>query len=134
MAKRPDFDIKAMIDGLPAGLDRALLRILSYHSGRQNAIGRGELVANLRRHGFHVSERAMRAQISQLRKAGYLIGSAPGSDGGYYLIQSAQEFDEFVRMEYRAKIADMSETLRAMQKAADSRWGPAAPAQQTTLF
>jgi DNA-binding transcriptional regulator PaaX len=131
MARRPEFDIKATIDSLPAGLDRALLRILSYHSGRQNAIGRGELVANLRRHGFAVSERAMRAQISQLRKSGYLIGSAAGADGGYYLIQTAQEFDEFASMEYRAKIRDMSETLRAMQKAADSRWGSA---QQTTLF
>ena len=33
-----------MVDELPAGLDRAVLRVLSFHVGREMAISRGNLV------------------------------------------------------------------------------------------
>ena len=120
-----------IIDNLPAGLDRAVLRVLSGHSGRKNAIGRGALVRSLAQLGWHVSERQARAMISQLRKAGALIGSAPGEDGGYYLIESQDEFDTFVATEYRAKITDMQETLSAMTRAARQQW---AGVDQLKLF
>jgi len=44
-----DFDfnrgvsLTELIQGLPAGLDRAVLRVLSFHTGRKLAISRGDL-------------------------------------------------------------------------------------------
>jgi hypothetical protein len=128
------FDVDELIKNLPAGLDRSILRILSFHVGCSNTIGRTALVAALRDHGYRVSERQARAQISQLRKAGHLICSAPGEDGGYYLPANDQEFDDFVRTEYLAKITDMQETLSAMKKAAEKQWGKYSPARQPSLF
>lgn len=116
------FDLNRLISSMPEGLDRALLRVLSFHQGRDAAIGRQALVTDLGRMGYHVSERAARAQISQLRKAGHVICSAPGEDGGYYLPTTAQEFEDFVSQEYLAKIRDMQETLAAMRHAARQIW------------
>ena len=101
---------------------------------RDTAIGRKDLVSELARLGFRVNERAARAQISQLRKAGYLICSAPGETGGYYLPAGPDEFETFVQQEYRAKIVDMQETLSAMQKSAEKEWGKYAPEHQGRLF
>jgi hypothetical protein len=70
-----------------------------------------------------VDNRVVRLQISQLRKAGHLIGSAPGSNGGYYLCKTSEEFEEFVREEYLGKISDMQSTLHAMQRSAKKMWG-----------
>ena len=97
-------------------LDRAILRALSYHQGRANAISRRELVAAVRIYG--ASERQIREQIKQLRRAGHLIGSAPGADGGYYMITSLDEYNDFMHTEYMAKIKDMRETVNAMNYAA----------------
>lgn len=133
MTKKPS-PVEVQIAALPAGLDRAVLRILSYHVGRANAIGRQALLMRLGDHGFKVKERAARLCISQLRKAGSLICSAPGEDGGYYLPQDAAEFDDFVRLEYEAKIIDMRETLSAMQRSAERTWGRFAPDRQASLF
>ena len=122
-----------LIASLPAGLDRAILRILSYHHGRDRAIGRRQLVNQIKLHGFDVGERQARACISQLRKTGTLICSAPGEDGGYYIPKDAGEFEEFVRTEYEAKIMDMRETLTAMKKAAEKTWGRYSPEKQIRL-
>jgi predicted DNA-binding transcriptional regulator YafY len=112
-----------LIKSLPAGLDRAILRQLSWFKGRDNAISRNDLVTALAECGFHVSERQARACISQFRKSGVLIGSLPGVNGGYYMIQSLAEFDEFKRTEYLAKIRDMQETLAAMDATARQQYG-----------
>lgn len=111
-------------------LDRSILAILSRHIGRLNAISRRDLCAALacRR----LSERQVREQIRLLRRAGHLIGSAPGEDGGYYLITTLEEFNQFMQMEYLAKIKDMSETAHAMTRAANQVWGSAA--LQTRMF
>jgi predicted DNA-binding transcriptional regulator YafY len=67
---------------------------------------------------YGASERQVREYIKQLRRAGHLIGSAPGADGGYYLITSIDEFNDFMRSEYLAKIKEMRETVNAMNHAA----------------
>ncbi len=123
-----------LITSLPAGLDRAILRILSFHVGRGRPIGRNALVRELRIMGFDVHERAARACISQMRKAGTLICSAPGDDGGYFLPANAEEFSDFVHQEYLAKITDMQETLAAMKKAAEKTWGRFSPEKQLPLL
>jgi DNA-binding transcriptional regulator PaaX len=119
------FDVRKMIDALPHGLDRAILLVLSNRWGRNQAISRTNLVKAVAQMGFPVNERAVRLQISQLRKQGALIGSAPGEDGGYYLVVTAQEFQEFVDTEYLAKIKDMQETLSAMRQSAREVFGEA---------
>ena len=107
---------------LPPGLDRAILDVLSHHVSRGHPISRADLCTSLRT--YRVSERQLREQIKVLRRSGYLIGSAPGSSGGYYLITTPQEFEDFLRSEYQAKISDMRQTVTAMTKSAAQRWGP----------
>lgn len=92
--------------------------LVDYHRGRERAINRRQLVAALAQRGQRVHERVLRECIKQLRRKGALICSAPGEDGGYWLAASRQEYLEFRQAEYAAKIADMSETMRAMDIAA----------------
>jgi hypothetical protein len=119
-------DYKELLGEMPVGLDRAVLRVLSYRRGRDRAVGRTELVNLTAAEGFRVHERALREQIKQLRRAGHLICSMPGEDGGYYLAKDLVEYQEFKRMEFEGKIADMAETLRAMDAAAVKEFGSAA--------
>ena len=65
----------------------------------------------------------VREQIKQLRRAGHLIGSAAGVGGGYYLIKTPQEFQDFLLSEYQSKINDMHRTADSMRDAADKKWG-----------
>lgn len=124
-------DYRDLVEDMPVGLDRALLRVMDFHHGKHAAIGRGELVRQVANCGFKVHERAMREAIKQLRRQGVLICSVPGEDGGYYLAANAQEFYEFARMEFEGKIADMSQTLTAMRAAAAREFGEGV---QRTLF
>lgn len=111
---------------MPPGLDRAVLRVLSYHHGRERAIGRFPLLAEVKRLGFSdTTERQLRLTIHELRRAGHLICSAPGEKGGYYLAATKDEFDKFIETEYTAKIRDMAETVSAMSKAAADQFGQA---------
>lgn len=108
-----------------AQLGSAILYVLSWHQGRDRAIGRDDLVHSpeIRATGF--GERVVRDTIRLLRRQGHLICSTPGVDGGYYLAADWEEFNEFARAEYQAKIADMAETLAAMKAEATRRWGSA---------
>lgn len=111
---------------MPPGLDRAVLRVLNFHRGRERAIGRFPLLAEVKRMGFsETTERQLRLTIHELRRAGHLICSAPGEKGGYYLAATKEEFEAFIEAEYRAKIRDMSETVSAMSKAAADQFGQA---------
>ena len=110
---------------MPVGLDRVVLRLLSFHEGHKSAIGREELVINVKLMGFDVHERLVRHCIRGLRRDGHLICSAPGEDGGYYLAETLAEFEEFAQNEFLAKIGDMSETLAAMRASAREVFGDA---------
>jgi DNA-binding transcriptional regulator PaaX len=120
-----------LIQNMPPGIDRAILRVLTFHQGKANAIGRGNLVKELTLSGFRAHERQVREMIKTMRRDGQLICSAPGEDGGYYLAQDKTEFEEFANSEFKSKISDMSETLHAMQAAAAAQFGQA---HQTSLF
>src|SRR4030042_573177 len=123
-----------MIREMPAGLDRAILRVLSFHQGKGNAIGRGRLVLELYRMGFKVHERVMRAAINELRKAGQLICSMGGEGGGYYLAENQDEVEEYRTHELRPRAMDLLEQDKAMLEAAEKRWGRYSPEKQITLF
>jgi hypothetical protein len=119
----------AMISAMPAGLDRAILRVLSFHIGKERAIGRYELLAAVRMEGFDVNERVLRECIHGLRREGRLICSIPGEAGGYYLAASLEEFQEFRERELHAKAMDLLETESAMNKFAHQEFGEASQPQ-----
>lgn len=127
MGKRAEYNvgvnISKMVDDLPAGLDRAMLKVLSYHVGRSLAISRGELVIALKSHGFDIHERAMRAAINQLRKDGHPICSTGGDEGGYWLGESFLEVKEYIDHELNSRISDLAETKAGMMRGAQERWG-----------
>ena len=108
---------------LPPDLGLAIMIVLSFHAGRNNTISRGDLCAELK--DLRISDRQLREQIKQLRRSGHLIGSAAGGNGGYYLITTPDELEEFLSTEFLAKIDDMRQTIEAMTNAASQRWGPA---------
>jgi hypothetical protein len=117
-------DLEEEIANMPVGLDRSLLRVLSYHVGRENAIGRFDLLAKVKHMGIvNTTERQLRLAIHELRRAGHLICSAPGSKGGYYMAATLKEFDEFDQTEIRARITDLSETGAAMRRSAAAQFG-----------
>ncbi len=129
-----------LIDDMPAGLDRAILRVLSFHQGKANAISRKQLVGDpehpgeLDRLGFHVPERMARACINELRKAGSLICSMGGEGGGYYLAESQEELIEYIEHEVDPRAMDLLEQAKALRSAAEKRWGKYAPEKQIAMF
>jgi hypothetical protein len=111
---------------MPSGLDRAILRILSFHTGKSIALGRGALVHGLHNDfGLDVGERMARQCIHDLRRSGHLICSTPGEEGGYYLAANLEEFREFCERELHPKAIDMLETESAMKAAARQQFGEA---------
>jgi hypothetical protein len=126
--------LDAMIDGLPVGLERAMLRLLSFHQGREKAIGREALVLELARLGFRVSEREARLQINLLRKAGHPICSTGGTDGGYWLAADWNELQEYIDREIHSRAMDLLEQEQALRAEAERRWGRYSAAQQASFF
>jgi hypothetical protein len=124
-----------LIANMPHGIERAMLRILSFHVGKDHAIDKPTLMSELKNSGFHTNERQARSTIVDLRKHGHLICSSSG-EGGYFIAQSQDEYDEFAQVEYRSKIIDMSETLRAMDEGAVKifRHAHSEPVKQVSLF
>lgn len=128
------FDVGELIASLPAGLERAILRSLSYHQGRQNAILRADLVSELGAvDGLQVHDRQVRMQINLLRKRGVPICSTGGSDGGYWLGANMEEVAEFIESELSARIADLAETRDGMLRGARERWGSGGGVQPRLL-
>jgi hypothetical protein len=116
--------VRRKVEGaLPPDLGLSIMIVLSFHAGRHNTISNGDLCAELK--DLRISDHQLREQIKQLRRSGHLIGSAAGENGGYYLITTPEELQEFLRTEYQAKIDDMRQTVESMTNAASQRWGPA---------
>jgi DNA-binding transcriptional regulator PaaX len=105
-------------------------RIISAYSAAK-PISRTELVNKVKAYGYQTNERSVRDAIKYLRRAGSLICSAPGNNGGYYMARNMDEFNEFDQVEFGAKIADMAETRAAMKRAAVREFGEM---QQIGLF
>ena len=115
--------VRFIVEGpLPPDLNLAIMTVLSFHIGRRNPISRTQLFVSLK--DFKIGDRHLRERIKQLRRTGHLIGSLAGENGGYYLITTPDDLQEFLTREYLAKINDMRQTVEAMTKAASQRWGP----------
>lgn len=127
------FDLDELIDNLPAGLDRALLRIFSFHEGKSRIISRNNLLKALKLHGFDVNDRLARACINQMRKDGIVICSMGGINGGYYLAANWEEYNEYKDRELLPRIMDMLEQEKALRQAAEKRWGRFSPEKQLRM-
>ena len=112
-----------ILASLPSGLDRALLSILRYHIGRDNAIPRDNLLERLKSMGWRTGDRLMRAQINLLRKDGHLICSAGGHGGGYYIARDWGELEDYIGQELRPRAMDLLEQEKALKTGAHREWG-----------
>ncbi len=112
--------VKQMIAEMPVGLDRVLLRILSYHVGFDAAISRKRLLCELNNNGFKMKDdRPARLCINQLRKKGVPICSSGGDGGGYWLAANNAELDEFISHELHPRAMDLLEQEKAMRDASN---------------
>lgn len=120
--------LEEIIDEMPPGMDRAVLRVLEKRNGKAMAIQKAEFHQAVKALGFGTGvspatlDRQVRMAVASWRKQGVLICSSSG-DGGYFLAATRDEFDEFIQREIIDKIVDMSETKDAMIAAAIARWG-----------
>lgn len=113
-----------LIKSMPAGVDRAILRLIQFHKGKDQAIKRMLFLKRIRENGFiKLDERQMRYAIHDLRRQGHLICALPGKKGGYYLANSRFEYMEFKNQELLPKITDMMETVKEMDRAAEDMFG-----------
>ena len=108
----------------------AVVRITSRFTSTA-PVGRGDLVTQARLRGFDVDERTVREAVEIARNVGQLICSRSGSNGGYYMARDLDEYEEFKRREYMAKVVTMLETVRAMDRGAQREFGTV---QQISLF
>lgn len=121
-----------LISQMPHGLERALLRVLSYHIGNDKAISKPDLLADLARMGFRVHERQARKAIELLRNNGHLIGASSG-DGGYYIIANEDEYNDYVAEE-TSRATKILERLRAQDALAKKVFSRTSAVAQASLF
>jgi hypothetical protein len=118
------FNMGVKLEELPAGLDRALLRVLSFHVGRTRAIGRQALVRELKiSHGIDAHERVVRDCINQMRHQGVKICSTGGEGGGYWMAANPEELEEYLEREVHPRAMDLLEQEQALREAARMEWG-----------
>lgn len=100
----------------PDAVTSALL--LALGRGRARAVPAKDLAARI-----GLTERNVRAAIEQLRRAGYLVGSASsGERPGFYLIITREELEDTARhMTSRAR--HIFTTVSAMRRAAQIAFG-----------
>ena len=126
--------VQHMIDELPPGLERAILRVLSFHIGRAKAISRQDLIGELLNHGFDYrkEDRPVRLAINQMRKQGHPICSTGGIGGGYFLAVDWAELNEYLQAEIHARAMDLLEQEKAMRDGGSRLWG--SQSQQISMF
>lgn len=117
-------------------LDSEVLFQLKQHRGSKHPIGRWELVAKIygpvspqAQNDNNPHDRHIRQAVERLRKRGVLICDM-GNGQGRYLAESLEEYQAF-RLKYSSRAYEILETLREMDKAADTAWGN--PLQQRLI-
>jgi len=115
--------IPAQLEELPPGLEKAVLSILARCAGQKRAVGRGRLVelARLSPGLGQASDRQVRKAIENLREQGVLICNLLDGEG-YFMADTLEEYQAF-RAQYGSYAFTMLEKIKAMDRAADERWG-----------
>ncbi len=117
-------------------LDREVLYWLMQHKGRQNAMGRWELVTRI--FGMEAAriqsddnpfDRQIRESVARLRRSGVLICDM-GDGHGRYLAATLEEYQAF-RQYYGAGAFEKLATIQEMDKAAKEEWSD--PLQEKLL-
>jgi hypothetical protein len=118
----------------PPSFDDAVLRTLTLHRGKKQAISRVDLVAAVSRElGAPIHERVVRETINSLRKLGWTICSAGGGDGGYWLAADWDELNEYIENELHSRAMDLLEQEKALKARAEQMWGRYSPQKQYRL-
>lgn len=122
-----DHKYRQIVISMDKGMGQMVFSILLDHVGKKKSILGSKLVYKLKQFfpddNSTDLQRKMRLAIADLRKQGYLIASAPGKLGGYWLPANRKEFDEFIRHEFIKKIEDMAITKNILVTAADKQLG-----------
>ena len=108
-------------------LDREVLFVVRQHQGKQNAIGRWELVERLfgreacePRTDDNLADRQIRYSVARLRGRGVLICDM-GDGAGRYIASTVEEYQAF-RLKYSSRAYEVLEIVREMDKAAAKEW------------
>lgn len=128
-----NLSLKNKIDEMPVGLERAVLRALSYHLGKEHAVNKEQLIADAGMNGFVVGEREIRLAINELRHAGEPICSSSGSSG-YWIAEGWDELSEFLERELHSRAMDMLRQENVLRMEASRRWGKDPRDGQLPLF
>lgn len=121
-------DYEQILAEMPAGLDRAVLRLFSFHRGWDSLITREDLLVQVQKMpGMKTTEdRQLRDSIHELRKLGVRIchtelRSTDPRTGkikltfGYFLAETEQEYQEF-RERYGSYARTIWQTIKAMDE------------------
>jgi len=120
------------IQRMDLGPHRAILSVLQFHIGRDQAISRKDLLSLVR--SWNLEDRSLRICISELRLRPMPICSVGGEGGGYYLPANELELVEYLSHEVRPKAMDYLELEKALKQWAEGFWGRYSPEQQIPMF
>lgn len=111
---------------VPPGLQKAVRLIVTYHEGSSNAVGRDELLRQVRQSVMLVAttDRQLRAAIEELREQGLPICNLLTGDG-YYLAGTMDEYQEF-RQKYASYAFTILGRVKAMDATVEKLWGSSA--------
>lgn len=129
--------IDKMLDDMPQSLERVILRILTFHIGKQNAIKNADILKEIHDAAFllNVSDkhasRTVRSEMANLRKQGIM---ACYGDSGYYLAANASELNEYQQRQLTSRIKDLSDQNMGLTKAGRELFGDGFEAEQGELF
>ncbi len=124
--------IGEVIRSMDLGPHRAILSVLQFHIGRDQAISRKALLSQVT--GWDLEDRSLRICISEIRLRPIPICSVGGDGGGYYLPANEQELVEYLSHEVRPKAMDYLEQEKALKQWAEGFWGRFSPEQQIAMF
>jgi len=117
-------------------LDKEVLVLLRKHQGKENAIGRWDLVAKVYgreacypQDDSNLADRQIREAVARLRRQGELICDM-GDGKGRYLALTLEEYQAF-RQYYGSGAFEKLTTIHEMDKAAERVWPNV---QQPRLF
>ena len=103
-------------------IKKAILEeIMEYQGKNSGGIHQATIERNVAmRLGKKVKNRTLRKSIELLRNEGYLICS--DNDNGYHMAASMDEVEEFIGIQYLARIETINKTIKSVRKSAAEKF------------